>query len=167
METHSELGKGSVFRITVPLSRASAGAQPREAPAYGSFAGRLVVIVDDDLRILEAMRLLIAGWGAEVLVARGADDALEALERRARTPDVILADYSLEAGATGFEAIETIRGACGARVPAFIVTGETDPAVLDAIRASGCAHLIKPTPPARLRAALSYALRSPEADSSG
>ena len=151
-----------MFRIAVPLSRAASPTRSISGalPIGVGLSGRLVVIVDDDLNILEAMRLLIGGWGAEVLVARSADEALEGLNLRARPPDVILADHSLAAAATGVDAIEVIRKACDAPVPALIITGETDPEVIERIRNSGYPHLIKPIPPARLRAALQSALRA-------
>jgi signal transduction histidine kinase len=162
VELDSAVGKGTVFRVSVPLSARSAAARPavpRPAAASG-LAGRLVVIVDDDLNILEAMRVLLESWGCELLLARGADDAIEGLKLRAREPDVILADYSLDAGATGLEAIEAIRAACGSRAPAVIITGETDPETLARLRAAGLPHLTKPIPPARLRAALGHVLRA-------
>jgi signal transduction histidine kinase len=162
VELDSVVGKGTVFRVSVPLSsRAPALRPPAPAPAgVGGLAGRMVVIVDDDLNILDAMRVLLESWGCDLLLARSADEALEGLKLRARDPDVILADYTLEAGATGIEAIEAIRGASGVRAPAVIITGETDPEVLARLRDAGLPHLTKPIPPARLRAALTHVLRA-------
>jgi signal transduction histidine kinase len=162
VEVHSVVGKGAVFRVSVPLSsRAPAARAAAPAPsAAGGLAGRMIVVVDDDLNILEAMRVLLESWGCDLLLARGADEAVEGLKLRAREPDVILADYSLEAGATGLEAIEAIRGACGVRAPAVIITGETEPDVLARLRNAGVPHLTKPIPPARLRAALGHVLRT-------
>jgi signal transduction histidine kinase len=161
VQLHSVVGKGTVFRVTVPLSSRPASARPAAAQtgAGAGLAGRLIAIVDDDLNILEAMRVLLESWGCDLLLARSADEAVEGLKLRARSPDVILADYSLEAGATGLEAIEAIRGACGVRAPAVVITGETDPDVLVRLRDAGVPHLTKPIPPARLRAALGHVLR--------
>jgi signal transduction histidine kinase/CheY-like chemotaxis protein len=158
----SVVGRGTVFRVSVPLSSRAPGTRPavlRPAAASG-LAGRLVVVVDDDLNILDAMRELLGSWGCELLLARSADEAIEGLKLRARDPDAILADYSLEAGATGVEAIEAIRAASGVRAPAAIITGETDPELLARLRGADIPHLTKPIPPARLRAALGHLLRT-------
>jgi signal transduction histidine kinase/CheY-like chemotaxis protein len=161
VEVDSRPGRGSVFRVTVPLCKS--GSAPAVAPGTASggqaLAGRLVVVVDDDLTILEGMRLLLESWGCDVLLSRSLDDAIEGLERLGRDPDVILADYSLEGARTGVDAIDAIRAARSTWAPGLIITGETDREVLARVQASGLPHLIKPIPPARLRAALGNALR--------
>jgi signal transduction histidine kinase/CheY-like chemotaxis protein len=161
IEVDSVPGKGSVFRVIVPLSSRGVSARPAlSAPAPGGgLAGRTVAVIDDDLNILEAMRVLLESWGCELALARSAEEAIDGLKRRGATPDVVLADYTLEAGATGIDAIAAIRSACGSQVAGVIITGETDASVLERVRAAGLVHLIKPIAPARLRAALGHALR--------
>ena len=162
VELESEVGRGSVFRIWVPLCSPRSNTRPSvsSAPVVGGMASRMVVVIDEDLQILESMRVLLEAWGCDLVLARTAQDALEGLAQRGRTPDVIIADYSLDEGETGVDAIEEIRRACGERVPAFIITGETDRDVLERVRLAGLAHLTKPIPPARLRAALAFAQRN-------
>jgi signal transduction histidine kinase/CheY-like chemotaxis protein len=162
VELESVVGKGSVFRVSVPLCVRTepVRADAVSAPVAGMLAGRMIVVIDDDLHILEAMRVLLEGWGCDLVLARSAQDALEGLAQRGREPDVIVADYSLEDGLTGVDAIEAVRKAHGARTPGVIITGETDRGVLEHVRAAGLAHLTKPIPPARLRAALTSAQRS-------
>jgi signal transduction histidine kinase/CheY-like chemotaxis protein len=161
VEVDSAIGKGSVFRVIVPLSTRGASARPAQAAAAPSagLAGRMVVVVDDDLNILEAMRVLLESWGCELALARSAEEAIDGLERRGAVPDVVLADYTLEAGATGIDAIAAVRNACSANAAGVIITGETDAGVLERVRAAGHVHLTKPIAPARLRAALGHALR--------
>ena len=162
VELDSRVGRGSVFRVSVPLAvRArSDDAVFESLPVPEKLAGQRIVIIDEDLQILESMRVLLENWGCELVLARTAEDALEGLARQGRPPDVIIADYTLEDGANGVEAIDAVRGAYGRRIPSLIITGETEPAILDRIRAAGLAYLTKPIPPARLRAALASARRS-------
>lgn len=162
VELESIVGKGSMFRVSVPLCVRGETVRAAEAraPVAGALAGRMVVVIDDDLHILAAMRVLLEGWGCDLVLARSAQDALEGLAQRGREPDVIVADYSLEDGATGVDAIDVLRKAHGARTPGVIITGETDRGVIEHVRAAGLAHLTKPIPPARLRAALNAAQRS-------
>jgi signal transduction histidine kinase len=161
IELESEVGRGSVFRVSVPISSRPVPDRTQRAGPLGggNLLGRRVLVIDDDLNILEAMRVLLEGWGCELVLARSAEDAVEGLKRRPGEPDAIIADYSLDAGATGIEAVERIRAACGVRAPAMIITGETDPDVIARLRGAGIPHLTKPIPPAKLRAALGHLLR--------
>ena len=69
-------------------------------------------------------------------------------------PDLIIADFHLTDGSTGVAAIDQLRGAAGAPVPAFLLSGDTAP---DRLREAGAAgyHLLhKPVDPMALRAML-------------
>jgi len=63
-------------------------------------------------------------------------------------------DYRLADGELGTALIDAIRAQAGCPVPALIVTGSSDRAVLGDIVARGPIALPKPVSPARLRAAL-------------
>jgi CheY-like chemotaxis protein len=75
-------------------------------------------------------------------------------------PDAILADFRLAEGRTGLEAIAALRAQLGAPIPALVITGETAPETLQAIRTAGFPRLSKPVSPARLRAVLDQLLRA-------
>jgi signal transduction histidine kinase/ActR/RegA family two-component response regulator len=153
LELESRPGEGSIFRVRLP-------AAPRTpaAPGAGAAAEPLVVLVEDDLAILEALGGLVESWGCRVVRADSLAAALEGLERLGRTPAAIVADYRLADG-SGLDAIRAIRSAAGRDVPAVVVTGETGAESLRAIRATRLPHLQKPVPPARLRAVLLEMLR--------
>lgn len=161
IELDSRVGYGSVFRVRVAASRKVRDPEqpPADALSTAGLSGRRIVVIDDDLRILEGMRVLFERWGCELVLARSISDAIEGLSQRGLTPDLVLADYSLAGGETGIEAIEAIRRSVGTEVPALVITGEADPVVLARVRDAGLVHLTKPVPPARLRAALAFALR--------
>jgi DNA-binding response OmpR family regulator len=84
--------------------------------------------------------------------ADGADAALAAAEW---TPDFVLADEQLGAGARGAELVARLRAAHGACLSAAILTGQSEGPALAALRASGLTVLRKPARPAQLRALLS------------
>lgn len=75
--------------------------------------------------------------------------------------DLILCDYRLRDGRTGIEAIQILREAFGATIPAALLTGDTATDTIQAIRASGLPVLHKPLKPAKLRAFLSHLLADP------
>jgi CheY-like chemotaxis protein len=64
-----------------------------------------------------------------------------------KTPSLILADYRLQGGATGAQAITRIRTLCRQSLPAIILTGDTAPERLRQAKASGHGLLHKPVQP--------------------
>jgi two-component system, sensor histidine kinase len=121
-------GRGSVFSIVVPLGQKAqikAAASGPQRSASTGFAGKVIAIVDDETPILEAMKTLLEGWGCEVLAEESTDDALAALGDLSRYPDLIIADYRLGGGKTGFEAIERLREELGEAIPAIVITAST------------------------------------------
>jgi CheY-like chemotaxis protein/anti-sigma regulatory factor (Ser/Thr protein kinase) len=163
IELASTVGKGSRFSVLVPL----AAAQPnRVAPTAPPVAiddpcrGKLVAVIDDDPMVLDGMRGLLAGWGCDVVTADSERAAIAALAAQARTPDLVISDYRLGGGRTGFEAIEALRRACWSDMPAFLITGDTAPERLREAAVSGFHLLHKPVQPMALRAMVNRFLRS-------
>jgi CheY-like chemotaxis protein len=117
---------------------------------------RLIVVVDDDRLVLEAMGGLLRGWGYEVVTAVSDFRARELLASEARRPDLIICDYHLAAGVTGLEAIARLRG--GSEIPAFIITAEASGELDAEAQARGIQVLHKPVAPTRLRRVLREAL---------
>lgn len=152
----SRVGRGSVFGVEVPL--ADRVADPVSGFGHpdprGSIGGLSVLVIDDDLQILESMRVLLDGWGCRALLARSSEEALELLPRAGGVLDSIVADYSLARGEIGLDAIGAVGRALGRAVPAIVITGEMDPEIAGRIRAAGHLRLTKPIRPAKLRAAL-------------
>jgi two-component system, sensor histidine kinase len=129
VSVHSDVGRGSVFAIEVPLGKSDAGTLPvvRTAavpmPANGN--GCFAVIIDDDAIVLMGLQVILGEWGFEVLAAGSEEQALERLSRIGRRPDIIIADYRLRDGKIGTDAIRNIRERIGSTVPGVILTGET------------------------------------------
>jgi CheY-like chemotaxis protein len=163
IEVTSVPGKGSRFAISVPLAAPEVASV---APAAGMpifhepCRGKQVVVIDDDAMVLNGMRGLLASWGCDVVVAGNAPAALAAVHGLDRLPDLVISDYRLPAGRTGFEAIAHIRGACGAEIPAFLISGDTAPERLREAAASGFHLLHKPVQPNALRAMVSQLLKT-------
>ncbi len=151
LEVRSTAGRGSAFSVRVPLA-ASAAIRPQPAPGTRHFDGRLVVIIENDPGIAEAMRQLLAGWSFDVVTAATAEAAIEALS--GRVPDVVLSDFHLDGGRTGLEALDELASAFGHRPVAAVVTADRDPATTAAIEAAGLAVMRKPVRPGALRALL-------------
>jgi signal transduction histidine kinase len=82
----SEPGRGSVFRVMVPVARVPASVTPLEAPrpAATPLLGLRVLAIDNEPAILEGMRTLLTAWGCEVTAAATLREASEALDAALR-----------------------------------------------------------------------------------
>lgn len=169
IELSSRPGTGSMFAFELPRAVVPAlpSANSAAPPVPECLRGALIVVIDDDTLVLEAMGALLAHWGCEVVLAASGDDVLITLATLARTPDAIVCDYRLADGATGIEAIQRIRSACHRQIPATLVSGDTAPERLREARQSGLTLLHKPVRPAKLRAVLEHLLGERSAASMG
>ena len=160
IELASRPGKGSVFAFELARAVAPAEYVIEIAPRAinESLQGALILIVDDDALVQEAMSALLTGWGCEVQVAATGDQAIAALAHCDRIPDAIFCDYRLSADETGIDTIRRLRKACGIQIPATLVSGDTAPERLREARQYGLTLLHKPVRPAKLRALLEHLL---------
>ncbi len=158
----SIVGKGSVFAVTVPLAPANkraieASVVPRNQPSLPN--GKLVLVIDDDPLVLEGMSGIFRRWGCRVVTADSDSKALQAAAEQDDVPDLIISDYHLSNGCTGIETIERLRGQLSADIPAFLISGDTDPATLREAKAKGFHLLHKPVNPMALRAMFNQAIK--------
>ena len=116
-------------------------------------------MIDDDAMVLDGMRGILQSWGCQVETATSGDAALAGLARNGSPPDLIISDLGLTDGQTGIQAIQRLRAAAGAPIPAFVITGDTAPERLREASANGFHLLHKPVSPMALRTTLNRLLR--------
>lgn len=163
VELRSELGKGSAFSVRAvrcepPVAHKSPALHADEAVGAGAGPSPLVVFIDDDVSILEAMAAVFEQWGIDLAADVDARQIKDDLLELGRTPDAILSDYRLRDGRTGIEVIAELRAEFGPDIPAALITGDTASTTMQAIDASGLPVLHKPLKPAMLRAYLNHML---------
>ncbi|TDR88138.1 hybrid sensor histidine kinase/response regulator [Enterovirga rhinocerotis] len=155
----SSPGRGSVFSVTLPLTRATAAPPPpaqqrrRNATPLADLA---VLAIDNEPSVRDGMLQLLAGWGCQVTTAASGDEALAALGRLDRSPDVVIADFHLDEG-DGLAAIAAIRRKVADDLPAILITADQSQGVAQNANAAHVAVLNKPVKPAALRALLGRA----------
>ena len=151
----SRVGRGSMFAVSVALGSARdlpAGARSSAATVEG--ARGLVVVVDDERAVRDAMGSALTGWGLSALAASSGEEALLELEARTTAPALLLCDYRLRAGEDGLAVVARFRERWGADLPAVLVTGDTAPERLAQAHAHRIHLLHKPVTYAKLRAAV-------------
>ncbi|MDE3110990.1 MAG: response regulator, partial [Acidobacteriota bacterium] len=164
VELTSTVGQGSCFSVTVPtIPGRRVPVQPSRSGALPDIPeDKLVVVIDDEMLILEAMSGLLTDWGCRVLTGLTCSVALGELGAE-KPPDLIICDYHFSDGTTGTEAIERLRDAFKATIPALLISGDTSPEQLRLVRAQGHLLLHKPISPMALRATVSQLLRATSA----
>ncbi|MBZ9992569.1 NahK/ErcS family hybrid sensor histidine kinase/response regulator [Mesorhizobium sp. BH1-1-4] len=147
----SNPGKGTRFSVILPVAAAQEPLREVEARAparaAASLSGLHVLCIDNDIRILEGMRLLLEGWGCNVATVTGSQDLDRAAIDR---PDIVLADYHLDRE-TGLDIIVGLRAIHGDDLPAVLVTADRSNEVRAAAGRLEIPVINKPLKPAALR----------------
>jgi len=164
----SRPGRGSVFRLALPLARVGVvppqpGADNIVAGAH-SFDDVRVLVIDDDETVRTAMQQLLRAWGCQCQAADSVEEALA--DGGPVRPDLVIVDYRLREQRTGADAVAALRAAFGQDLPALMITGDTAPQRLREAIASGVPLLHKPVLPDELHRAMQYLLSGRELDSS-
>ena len=160
LDLRSRPGHGSCFAVIVPRAVAAPGRRQGVRRASGSSDEQLpltVLCLDDDMAILDGMRMLLGRWGVDCRTARDVDAAAAELRRGA--VDLILADYHLADGVDGLQALQRLRAACDPLPPAALITADGSSELKQRARALGYPVLHKPVKPAALRALLTALAR--------
>ncbi|MEZ5764988.1 MAG: PAS domain-containing hybrid sensor histidine kinase/response regulator [Xanthobacteraceae bacterium] len=147
---------GSHFSVTVPVSETVSPTMtiaPVISASRTPLHGALIVVVENEPAILDGMRTLIGGWGADVIAECDAAAAVRAIEQDGRVPDGFIVDYHLDRG-HGIAAIADLRERYGEDAPALLITADRSPKVREAARAARINMLNKPVKPASLRATI-------------
>jgi len=155
----SRPGKGSRFAVTLPLAEAGQLCSEHTArvdphPGTSGLEGVRLLVIDNEPAVLESMQALLSRWGCSVLAAGGADEALGLLAalEPGDWPAAILADYHLNDGATGCDAIQAVHTRLGRKLPAAIITADRSDEVRRQMHPENVPILNKPVKPNRLRA---------------
>jgi signal transduction histidine kinase len=162
LDLRSTVGKGSRFGVTVPwVKPKSKAAETPAVPVLSAdrLKGKFIVVVDDDLLVRDGMRGLLQNWSCDVVTDSGDDVAIDRLIKEGRVPDLIISDYQLPGGQTGFQIIERLRAAFATNIPAFVISGDIGTEPLHEARERGLHLLHKPVAPMTLRSMLNRMLR--------
>lgn len=154
LRLRSRPGHGSTFRLKLPPAQAPAVEAASPAPPVAHFDGAHVLVVENEPASRAALAQLLQSWGYVVT----ASDGQGVLEEVGGPPDIVLADYHLDAGLTGLNVLAGLRAAGRRDLPCVMMSADHSAELANRIQGAGCELMRKPVKPARLRAILSYLL---------
>ncbi len=152
----SEPGRGSVFRVAVPMGEPQPEAQP-EVIADPQLEGLRVLCIDNELEILAGMQSLLQQWGCQVVTALNLKQVLSQWQQPEK-PDLILADYHLDTE-TGLDVLEALRYHWQEPLSAIVISADNSALVVEAVHEAGFKFLAKPVLPQVLRTLMRKAIR--------
>jgi signal transduction histidine kinase/FixJ family two-component response regulator len=133
IDVESEPGRGTTFRISLPLAENAQtnaeGGAARLETSTGEAKLR-VLVVDDEIAIREVLRESLEAEGCEVVVADSGEMALKLYDARAGNLDVVFTDIGMPE-MSGWELASEIRKR-SATIPLAIVSGWADAISCDA-----------------------------------
>ncbi len=149
-------GAGTTFTFTLqtgdPASVTGTPARPDESHIHGG--NKPILFIDDERLVRESMREMLERWGYRCEVAGSLSDVRSIAADEGFTPALILSDLALGNGESGLEAIAAFRMTRETRIPAVLVTAETDPERISELNTANHPVLFKPVMPAKLRATI-------------
>jgi CheY-like chemotaxis protein len=158
IEVHSVVGKGSCFRVAVPMlssnwQSATSAAEPM--PLIYQHSGYQLLCVDDDETNLSALSTLLRQWQlGDITVCNGENQVHEFMAAKIR-PDLVIIDYQLGHGIDGIQLYQQMLKSWPS-VPGVLVSAASEPDLPAKAKAAGMLFLAKPIKPAALRASLNY-----------
>jgi PAS domain S-box-containing protein len=157
----SEVGRGTLVRVRIPLEHISSDALPVEepqpsilAPHYSNTASRLILLEDNDA-VRAATELFLSLEGYEIHSAGSLGDAEELLANL-KPGDLLISDYHLDGTLTGFDILQQVRARHQWEVPAVLLSGDLQ-SMMRVVKTSIplCRFLSKPVDTDALLAAIS------------
>lgn len=163
----SEVGRGSVFSVTMPaavVAHRTQGATPTvtvepQGPAehLPALAAQRVLVIEDDRGLRDTLVSLLNSWG--VANVPSGDSLAWVRSLPPQDWDLVLSDHRLGDG-TGREVIQHLRTHQPA-LPAILLTGDTSPEQLAELARSGVPVLHKPFRADQLRAMIAETMARP------
>ena len=166
LELRSAPGKGSVFAIEVPLAQspkmlthaAYTLSEPSMKSVESLLTSKRLLIVDDDPIVLSSTASIFASWGCIVSTAASLAQ-VEQFLRDGKIWDFIVSDFQLGNNITGIDVVAAVRQHHARQIPCVLISGDTSPATLELICASGHHLMHKPVRPAKLKSLVTYLLK--------
>lgn len=155
IELNSELDHGSVFSIVLPLAETESvvvndvdGTDVVDETPLPIKHGSMVLILDDDLAVLEATRMLLETESSFQVVTASSPTEVYSLIKKIR-PDLIISDFHVRHKDTGIDVVNKIRKQLSRHIPGIIISGDTA-LTTESVMPSAVELITKPIDPDKL-----------------
>ena len=145
LRVESKVGVGTGFLVEIPRTVRSVQ-HPNQKQEYNiqTIEPNLVaLLIENDVELQGALTITMEQWGIDVLPVLSGSEAISLLHEIDIVPDVILADYQLDLGETGTDAIRQLWSIYG-RIPAALITANRTQQVMQDCQKSGVELMYKP-----------------------
>ena len=152
LRVESKVGVGTGFLVEIPRTVRSVQ-HPNQKQEYNiqTIEPNLVaLLIENDVELQGALTITMEQWGIDVLPVLSGSEAIALLHEIDIVPDVILADYQLDLGETGTDAIRQLWSIYG-RIPATLITANRTQQVMQDCQKSGIELMYKPISSENLR----------------
>ena len=151
-ESDTEIGTS--FRLFLPLTDVSPPSQSEIYPSRESNNLR-IMLIDDEVQITDALSMILVSEGHDVEVANDFQQLKELLFAESFSPQLVLVDDRLPGNYTSEDVISEIHSHFKKTIPVIIMTGNTSPEKIKALKSSGFCILFKPVSKNQILAAIS------------
>ncbi len=166
LSVKSLMGNGSVFALEIAAMSEDAVSEYQSLKVkvipkiqMVDFKKAVILVIDDNESVLDAMRSLLEGWGCKVLTATSVTETMEVAKTYKGKVNAIIADYRLRENTTGVDAMGAFTNVVDYQVAKVLITGDTAPDRMQEIIAHGIPVLHKPIKSPQLKTALGSMLR--------
>jgi two-component system, sensor histidine kinase len=131
LDVQSDVGRGSLFALTLPASHGTVTAESRikvPPPLESASIPAHILLVEDDAGVRNATRMLLETEGYRVKAVASEADALEHARNDASI-DLLVSDYHLGDGELGTQVIARVREVLQRPLKAVLMTGDTSSAM--------------------------------------
>lgn len=154
IQMDTAVDKGTTFTLQLEtVWPEQSSAEPAQPPSEDLCSAPLILVVDDERSVRDAMQSLLEEWGCQVLLAAGQDEAVQQLSAASRPPAMMLVDRRLGDKRDGVSVIHALRDELNEDVPAILITGDISGFVAPSAEYE-IQVMPKPVDPAALRDAL-------------
>ncbi|HEY3323026.1 MAG TPA: PAS domain S-box protein [Planctomycetota bacterium] len=157
----SEVGRGTIFKVYLPVTQESAKAAPMSSSALASVPGHgeTILLVEDEADVRDLMAEKLTECGYAVLTATNGEDALEVSTKHPGPIDALVTDVVMP-GMNGSEVAERLRQARPTMKVLFVSGYAADSVVRHGAVEGNVKFLAKPFGPAALAKRLAEMLAS-------
>ena len=142
-EFESDVGVGTSFRFYLPRASDDSANSTEDSTIKDQSQLRILVI-DDEPQITDSLSMILVAAGHDVEVANNMQQLKQVLRSGRFIPQLVLSDDRLPGNLASGDMIEEVNSHLGRPIPAIIMTGNTSPERIQALKSSGYPILFKP-----------------------